>query len=59
MKWFEVVEDLCYATTTRRFRTKEEAEKYVAMNEEWCYSGIGEVDTESSWFFDTVDEEEK
>ena len=60
MKWFEVVEDLGDGTSvTRRFRTKEEAEKYVAMNEEWCYSGIDEVDTESSWFFDTVDEEEK
>lgn len=58
MKWFEVIEDLGDATSvTRRFRT-EEAEKYVAMNEEWCYSGIDEVDTESSRFFDTVDEEE-
>lgn len=59
MKWFEVVEDLGDGTSaTRRFRTKEEAEKHVSMNEEWCYSGIDEVDTESPWFFDTVDEEE-
>lgn len=60
MKWLEVVEDLGDGTSvTRRFRTKEEAEKYVVMNEEWCYSGIDEVGTESSWFFDTVDEEEE
>ena len=53
MKWFEIVEDCGDGSSTvRRFRTKEEAEKYESDNEEWCYSGIYEVDTESEWFFD-------
>lgn len=53
MKWFEIVEDCGDGSSRiRRFRTKEEAEKYESDNEEWCYSGIDEVDTESEWFFD-------
>jgi len=57
MKWFEVVEDLGDgSSTTRRFRTKEEAGIYVDRHEEWCYSGVDEVDTESKWFFDEVEE---
>lgn len=58
MKWFELVEDLGDgSSTTRRFRTQEEAEKYESMNEEWCYSGIDEVDTDSPYFFDEIEEE--
>jgi len=57
MKWFELVEDLGDASSvTRRFRTQEEAEKYRSMNEEWCYS-IDEVDTDSPYFFDEIEEE--
>ena len=58
MKWFEIVEDCGDGSSTiRRFRTKEEAEKYESDNEEWCYSGIDEVDTESEWFLINVMEE--
>lgn len=58
MIWWELVEDSGDGSScTRRFRTKEEALKYESLNEEWCYSGVWEVDTESSWFFDEVEEE--
>lgn len=58
MKWFEVVEDLGDgSSTSRRFRTIEEAEKYESLNQNWCYSGIKKVDTESSYFFDEVEDE--
>ena len=58
MIWWEIIEDLGDGSSaTRRFRTKEEALKYESLNEEYCYSGIDEVDTESEWFFDEVQED--
>ncbi len=52
MKWYEVVEDLGDGSSaTRRFRSREAAEAYAYENQEWCYSGVDEVDTESEHFF--------
>lgn len=52
MIWYEVVEDLGDGSSAaRRFRTKEEAEEYVSNNEDYCYSGVEEVNTEDKWFF--------
>lgn len=60
MKWFEVVEDCGDGSSvTRRFRTEEEANKYADMHEEWCYSGVDEVDTESPYFFYKVYDEDE
>lgn len=57
MKWFEVVEDLGDgSSTTRRFRTYAEAEKYEAANLDYCYSGINAVDTDSPSFFYSIEE---
>lgn len=53
MKWYEVVEDGGDGENIiRRFRTLEEACKYVEENEEWCYQGYELVDTESEYFFE-------
>ncbi len=52
MIWYEVVEDLGDgSSTTRRFRTYEEACEYEEKNLDYCYSGVDEVDTDSKWFF--------
>lgn len=52
MKWFELVEDLGDGSNaTRRFRTYEEAKAYESKYEDYCYSGIDEVDTESKYFY--------
>ena len=52
MKWFEVIEDLGDGSSaTRRFRTKEDAELHIERNENYCYSGYNEVDTDSKFFF--------
>jgi hypothetical protein len=52
MKWYEVLEDMADGSyATRRFKTREEADTYVAENEEWCRDGVDEIDTESSWFW--------
>jgi hypothetical protein len=56
MKWFEVIEDLGDGSNaTRRFKTEAEAIRYVEINEEWCYDGYDQVDTDSSQFFDEVE----
>lgn len=58
MKWYEVIEDCGDGSNvTRRFRTEEEAKRYVELNEEWCYDGYDEVDTDSTYFWDEVEEE--
>lgn len=52
MIWFELIEDLGDGTsTTRRFKTLEEAEEYEKKNEEFCYFGIDVVDTDSKYFW--------
>ena len=52
MIWFELIEDLGDgSSTTRRFKTLEEAEEYEKKNEEFCYSGIDVVDTDSKYFW--------
>lgn len=59
MKWYEVVEDLGDGSSaTRRFETYSEAERYEERNDQYCYSGISEVDTESDWFYHKVYDEE-
>lgn len=58
MIYFEVIEDLGDGSNaTRRFKTREDAQKYVEQNEEWCYDGFDIVDTDSPLFFDSVEEE--
>lgn len=58
MIYFEVIEDLGDGSNaTRRFKTREDAQKYVEQNEEWCYDGFDIVDTDSPDFFDSVEEE--
>lgn len=52
MKWFEVIEDLGDGSSAiRRFRTEEGAELHIARNEDYCYNGYKEVDTDSKFFF--------
>jgi hypothetical protein len=59
MIWYEVVEDLGDgSSTSRRFKTKEAAEKYEQEYIDYCYSGISEVDTDSKWFWHDDGEEE-
>ena len=58
MIYYEVVEDgRDGSSVVRRFRTRDEAAKYVDQYEEWCYDGFDIVDTDSPDFFDTVEEE--
>lgn len=64
MKWWEFSDDCGDGTSImRRFRTKEEAEEARAFLENSPYfqqdgdgSPIHEIDTESSWFFDTIED---
>jgi len=58
MIWFEVVEDLGDGSSaTRRFKTEEEASRYVTKNAEYCYSGYDKVNTDSEWFWHTIEGE--
>lgn len=52
MIYYEVIEnhgDGSYGVT--RFKTMEQAKKYVEENEDWCTDGWDKVDTESKYFF--------
>ncbi len=56
MIWYEVIEDMGDGSTVvRRFKTEAEASLYVEKNQDWCYDGYSEVDTESPYFWDTVE----
>lgn len=57
MKWYEVIEDLGDGSSaTRRFRTEQEAEYYVDTDDEWCRDGYECVDTDSTYFWDEIEE---
>ena len=52
MIWYEVIEDLGDGSVAaRRFRTMEAAKAFVELEEEWCFEGAREVDTDSDFFY--------
>lgn len=63
MKWFGFTEDNGDGSfSKRRFRTREEAVEardWLEENDKWFLGdgdGVTEIDTESAWFFDSLDE---
>ena len=63
MKWYEFTEDNGDGSYSKlRFRTRDEAEEALEWLQDncsyWCGDGNGVTvqDTESSWFFRTLDE---
>ena len=62
MKWYEFLQDNGDGSySKRRFRTKEEAEEaleYLENTPWWAggYDGVNVVDTESEWFFDSLED---
>jgi hypothetical protein len=58
MIYYEVVVDGGDGSyNVARLRTEEEAEKYCEQNDGWCHEGYSEVDTDSPYFFDEVEED--